>query len=253
MKKTVFIIILSLISLGIFANNDTGIQKFKEANKLYSENKFEDAAKLYEELITEGYSSFELFYNTANTYYRMNKTGKAIYWYEKAKMLNPKNDDLKYNLDLAQLRVKNLPPDVPKIFPVRLFKQITYSKSYKFWGFISLSVFILFLIVLYFYFAGKNSKTKKIRLLTATIFLFVSVISFIFMQYQINKIKAHNTAIIVNKEVTAKSSPDNSAADLFKVYEGYKVKIESKNENWCEVTLTDGRKAWIKKDDLMIL
>ncbi len=253
MKKITYISLFLLLSVSLFAGNNTANKTFRQANTLYSQNKFEKAAKLYEQTISEGFISPELFYNTANTYYRLNKIGKAIYYYEKAKMLNPNDDDVNYNLELTKLRVKNLPPEVPKIFPVRIFRQITFMKSRDFWGFLSLTFFILFLGLMYLYFIAENSKAKKLRLLFASFLLFFSLITFVFMQYQMFQINAHNTGIVINKEITAKSSPDNSAADLFKMYEGYKVKIKNKNGDWCEITLTDGRKAWIKKNGLMIL
>ncbi len=253
MKKTICILGFILASISLFANNNTPVQQFKEADKLYSENKFEEAAIKYQQIISEGFTSSELFFNTANTYYRLNEIGKAIYYYEKAKMLNPNDDDVNYNLELAKLRVKNLPPDVPKIFPVRIFIQTTFMKSYQFWGFLSLSLFVVFLLILFFYFTAKHSKTKKWYFILAFGLLFFSIIVFSLMQYQLYQLNAHNKAVIIRNEITAKSSPDDTAADLFKVYEGYTVKIENENGNWCEVKLSDGKKAWLKKEDLMIL
>ncbi|NOZ33872.1 MAG: tetratricopeptide repeat protein [Chlorobi bacterium] len=253
MRKITYISLLLLLSVSMFADNNTVNQTFSQANALYSQNKFKEAAKLYEQTISEGFISPELFYNTANTYYRLNKIGKAIYYYEKAKMLSPNDVDVNYNLELTKLRVKNLPPEVPKIFPVRIFQQITFMKSSGFWGLWSLILFIVFLGLMYLYFIAKNSKGKKLRLLFASFIFFFSLISFIFMQYQMYQINAHNTGVVISKEIIAKSSPDDGAANLFKVYEGYKVKIENKNGNWCEITLTDGRKAWIKQKYLMIL
>ncbi len=249
MKKITYIIILLLINTFTFASNN----KFEQANKLYSQNKFEDALKYYEELISEGYSSPELFYNAANTCYRLNLTGKAIYYYEKAKLLRPNDDDINYNLELARLRVKNLPPEVPKIFPVRIFKKVVFSMSYKFWGVVSLLLFVLFLVFTYHYFTAVSSRLKKISFLSSIFILFFSINTFIFMQYQLNRINNHNNAVIIKPEINAKSSPDDSSSDLFKIYEGYKAEIETKSDNWYEIKLTDGRKAWVKKDDLMIM
>ncbi len=255
MKTKILYVILSIIILNFpaFSENKNIEQQLKDANKLYSESKFEEAAKQYEALISENYVSPELFFNAGNTYYRLNEIGKAIYYYEKAKMLAPNDDDINYNLDLAKLRVKNLPPEVPKIFPVRVFKQTVFWKSYAFWGYVSLLLFIVFLIFVWFYFVSETSKAKKIRLPAAIIFLFFSITAFIFMQYNKSVLTAHNEAIIINNEIIAKSSPEEKANDLFKVYEGYKVKIEGNSGDWYEIKLSDGRKAWVKKDALMVL
>jgi SH3-like domain-containing protein len=89
--------------------------------------------------------------------------------------------------------------------------------------------------------------------LISVIVLFFSISTFVFMQYNLSVLNAHNEAIVVNNECMAKSSPDNSASDLFRVYEGYKVKIETENGDWYEIMLPDGKKAWLNKEFLMIL
>ncbi|RLD48429.1 MAG: hypothetical protein DRI94_12550 [Bacteroidetes bacterium] len=253
MKTLITIFSIIIFSLPAFSDTENIEQQLKNANQLYAQDQFEEAIKQYEQIISENYTSPTLFFNTANAYYRLNEIGKAIYYYEKAKMLIPNNDDINYNLELAKLRVKNLPPEVPEIFPVRLFRQITFWKSYPFWGILSLGLFILFLLTAYFYFTAKTSRVKKIRLLSAVFVLFFSISAFVFMQYQLSILNAHNQAIVISKEDMAKSSPDTGANDLFKVYQGYKVKVNSENGEWYEITLTDGRKAWLKKEDLKVL
>ncbi len=253
MKTILSLILIIILSFPAFSDTENIEQQLKNANQLYAQNKFEDAVKQYEQIISENYKSPELFFNTANAYYRLNETGKAIYYYEKAKMLNPNDDDINYNLELAKLRVKNLPPEVPVIFPVRIFRQISLKVSAELWAYLSILFFVVFLTVLFLYYTAKNSKSKKIKLLTAIVILFFSILTFVFMQYQVFSLNAHNQAIVISKEVKAKSSPDVSANDLFKIYEGYKVKIENEKGDWCEIKLTDGKKAWLKKENLMIL
>jgi len=253
MKTILSLILIIILSFPAFSDTETIEQQLKNANRLYAQNEFKKAAELYEQIISEKYKSSELFFNAANTYYRLNETGKAIYYYEKAKMLTPNDNDINYNLQLAKLRVENLPPEVPVIFPVRIFRQISLRISAEFWAYLSVFFFAVFLSFLFLYFTAKNSKSKKIKLLTAIIILFFSSLTFVFMHYQVSFLNAHNQAIVVSKEIKAKSSPDASANNLFKIYEGYKVKIENEKGNWCEIVLTDGKKAWLKKENLMIL
>ncbi|NPA67979.1 MAG: tetratricopeptide repeat protein [Chlorobi bacterium] len=249
------ILILSIIILTgniTFSQNNLP-EQFIDADKLYAEGKFDKAAEKYEKLAAEGYMSPELFFNAGNAFYRLNKIGKAIYYYEKARMLNPGDEDINYNLEMARLRVKNLPPEVPEIFPVRMFKKIVDAKSPDFWGILSLSLFILSLILFFLYYTAKTSGNKKIRFSASAVTLFLFILSFTFFQYRMSEINSRDKAVTISSEITGKSSPDASAGDLFKIYEGYIVKIESKNGDWYEIKLSDGRKAWVKKDDLMIL
>lgn len=62
---------------------------FDKANQLYHNKNYDSAAKLYQQMIDDGYCSSDLFYNTGNAYYRLNKIGLAIWCYEKAITIQP--------------------------------------------------------------------------------------------------------------------------------------------------------------------
>ena len=49
--------------------------------------------------------AFELEYNLGNCYYKLEEVGKTILHYERAKLIDPVNDDLRANILLADLRV----------------------------------------------------------------------------------------------------------------------------------------------------
>ncbi len=247
--KTLTTILIIIISLPAFSNTGNFEQKFKEANDLFSEKKFEDALILYQEIINEDYVSADLFYNTANTYYRLNKIGESIYYYEKALQLSPDNEDYRYNLDLVNLRIKNKPAILPTNAIVSIFNELVFIVSATFWAYLSIVLFIVFLFVFYIYIKAQASKSKKIYFLASMIILFVSLSTMFFMQYQTSTINSHSQAIIL-EETDAKSSPDENANVLFSVYEGYKVNVEDKSGYWLEIKLADGKKAWIKNDIL---
>ena len=54
------------------------------------------------------------------------------------------------------------------------------------------------------------------------------MLTIFFTQYQRYALNSDSTAVIIEKEFQAKSSPDESATELFPVFEGYKVEIEDK-------------------------
>ena len=60
-------------------------------------------------------------------------------------------------------------------------------------------------------------------------------------------------AIITDTVVTAKSSPDDSGTDLFRIHEGLKVTIKDKSLDWMEIRLSDGRVGWIKASSMEII
>lgn len=250
MKQIINTILIIIISYPLFAGTENYEQKFKEANNLFSQNKFEDALILFQEIINEDYASADLFYNTANTYYRLNSIGESIYYYEKAIQLSPDNEDYMYNLELTNLRVKNKPEILPKTALVSFIEDIIYIGSATFWAFIGISLFVLFLLVFFLYIKSQTSRRKKIYFLTSMIILFVSLSAMFFMQYQTSILNSDTEAIIITEETEARSSPDETASVLFSVYEGFKIEVEDKSGVWCEIKLTDGKKAWIKEEHI---
>lgn len=253
MKNVLIAIFALIISFPVFSENDLMARRFNEANDLYANSYFEDARKIYTGILKDGYESFELYYNLANSCYRLNEVGNSIYYYEKAKLLNPNNDDLEHNLELAKLRIENLPAVVPEMSLISFFKKIVMSVSVNIWGILSIVLFLSFLLMFYFYIKAKVSRSKKIRLIISFSLLFISIITILFTAYQYKRMNAVNVAIVISEKIQATSSPDESATVLFTMYEGYKVFIEKKTNEWCEVTLTDGKKAWIKKEHIRIL
>ncbi|MCD4792513.1 MAG: hypothetical protein K8R54_04710 [Bacteroidales bacterium] len=253
MNKLITTILIIIISLPAFSVSDNFEQKFQKANELYGQNNYEDALKLYKEIIAEGCESADLYYNIANTYYRLNVVGLSVCYYEKAKKTDPLNEDIIYNLDLAKLRINNNPVVIPEFAVISFFKKIIMCRTNEFWGIISLILFTTFLVSLFLYLYSKSSRQKKIRFLLSVLIFIFSVISFLFAQYQTGRLNSEDIGIIITAEINAKSSPDENATNLFKIYEGYKVFIEKKSNEWSEIKLTDGKKAWIKTENIKLL
>ena len=58
--------------------------EWETANKAYADSEYELAIRSYENMLENGQSSFELYYNLANAYYRLNRYADAVLNYEKA-------------------------------------------------------------------------------------------------------------------------------------------------------------------------
>ncbi len=253
MKQFIIVILIIFVGYQAYSGNREIIEKFNKADRYYEQNNFEEALKLYEEIINEAYESCDLYFNIANTYYRLNIVGLSVYYYEKAKISDPVNEDITYNLELAQLRIKNKPAVLPEFALVRFFKQIIMFRTNDFWGILSLILFIVFLGLLFSYINSNSSRQKKIRFLISVMIFVFSLISFLFAQYQTGRLNSDNIGIIISQEINAKSSPDENATVLFKIYEGYKIYIENSSNDWTEIKLTDGKKAWIKNEHFKVL
>ena len=73
----------------------------RDADEAYRKGNFQQAIDDYRELLHRGVSA-ELYYNLGNAYYRSDNLTQAILAYERASLLSPGDDDIRFNLQFAR-------------------------------------------------------------------------------------------------------------------------------------------------------
>lgn len=244
----VFLLIISLITaLNIAASP---VDSLKAANKAYAANEYEKAAEMYESILDSGYESAALYYNMGNAWFKNNNIPKAILNYERAKLLAPNNEDIQFNLELANQFVIDKIEPLPQPFFVNWGKQLINIFSSNQWAIISIAAFVFTLVLALVYLLSRRVVLRKIAFGVSVFFLIVAIATFSFSAKQKNRVANSNHAIIFNPTVTVKASPDEGGTDLFVIHEGLKVEIEQKLNNWVEIKIEDGNSGWVKNEVL---
>lgn len=251
MKKIVLII--SLVILAFNANAIDQISLLKEANTSYSKNDFDQALKQYQKILDSGYVSASLYYNMANTYYKSKNIKNAILFYERAKLLNPGDKDIDFNLGMARNSTVDKIEAMPEVFFITWIRTIQFKLVENSWAKISIFCFILSLMLFLIYLLSKSIFWKKFSFWISLLIFCFTICSFIF-GYQLKEIQlAKNNAIIFTPSVSAKSSPSESGNNLFIIHEGTKVELLDHVGNWTEIKLADGSRGWVKTADFEII
>jgi tetratricopeptide (TPR) repeat protein len=228
----------------------TPADSLQKANQLYANNEFHTAAEIYENILDAGYESAALYYNLGNSYYKSAEYTRAILNYERALLLAPNDEDIKFNLKLAkQFVVDNIDP-IPTPFFVKWFWNISNLQTADNWALISLISFIVVLLFALIYLFARTIGLKKTGFILAISFFLFSGFAFILAQKQYSKITNRNQAVIFAPTVTVKASPDASGTDLFVIHEGLKVEILQKINQWIEIRLEDGNTGWVVEEVL---
>lgn len=249
MKNIANLIVFLLVNtVAVFAQDPK--QLFNEANELYKQKEYEQAAQVYDKIATLGYESAEVYYNLGNCYYKTNQIGLTILNYERAKKIEPDNDDIEFNLKLANLRVNDRIETAPQMMLVTWFKNLLASQTANGWGKTSLVLLWLsFVAITVFVFANKFL-LKRISFLSAIVLLAVSLL-FLLIAYRQNTYeKTNNNGVVMITNTYIKSAPENNAVDLFILREGVKAAILEEAGDWQKIKLADGKVGWIKKDDM---
>jgi tetratricopeptide (TPR) repeat protein len=247
-KTFISSLILILLTWSAFADGNESL--FALANQKYSDGQYKEAAQSYEEIINSGYSSAALYYNLGNACYKQNELTRAILNFERALLLAPGDEDIKYNLDIANQLVVDKINSLPQFFVSKWYRQLRIGLSPDQWAWLSLSCFLLSGIFALLFLFLRSRFLRKLFLAAGIILLLISTSSLIFGQQQEKQFSERNTAIIFSPSVTAKSSPDDGGTDLFVLHEGVKVWIIDQLNGWLEIELADGNKAWIPGDSL---
>lgn len=239
-------------SPGIF-DELTPDERFRQGAEYYSSGNYQEALEIWTSLRKNGYRSAELEYNTGNAFFKLNDIPGAILCWERARLLSPGDDDINYNLQIANTLVVDRFDEIPELFFVRWYDFMALLLSSNTWARICIITFILLLVFLSIYFYSSKYSLKVAGFWIALLMLLVSASSFALSSRNRELVYDSRKAIIFSPLVNGKSSPDNSGTDLFLLHEGTKVSIEDRVGEWYEIRLSDGNKGWIPSNSLEII
>lgn len=249
MKRILFLLLI--ITNLVNAQNVDSL--FVHASNLYKAGKFEDAIKEYEIIESKKLVSLELYYNLGNSYYKLNKVGPAIYYYEKALNIDSSNEDVRNNLVFAKRLALDNIEELPKTVLQKFNKNYLQKLSYDQWAIVVITFSVLgSLFFLLFYFAEIPSKKR--------FYFVISIVSFIllfgslFITYsQYNTSKTNNPAIVFAEETEIRNAPTLNSEIVFKLHEGTKVIVLDAVDDWKKVKIKDGKLGWIIAEDIKML
>lgn len=221
----------------------------QSADSSYIKKNYELAINLYESLLQKGISPV-LYYNLGNSYYQVNKIGKAILNYERALRIDPGNDDIRTNLELARAKTIDKVTYDPGFFYVSWIKSIVNIVGIDSWAFIAVSLFVLMLASLFTFLMSNNIRLKQMSIISCITSFLLFILANIFAWQQKRDFDS-NDAIILSTSAIVRSTPSSDGTNLFVVHEGLKVTIvDSSMKDWIEISLSDGKAGWITTSDI---
>ena len=254
MKRLLILTAILIASItSTFAQNQDADALFQKANNAYNDKDYALAAELYEQIVAQGFTAPELNYNLANAYYKQGNFTKAILNYERALKQNNEFEDAKTNLKLANQTLRDNIKDIPATNFAAITEMIAKGVGLNGWAIFTLIFLAAGLGLLLLYFFSDRLNLRKLAFSFGFASIVLSFISLSMGFYTDNILNSTSDAIITDAVVTAKSSPDDSGTDLFRIHEGLKVSVKDKSLDWVEIRLSDGRVGWIKADALEVI
>ena len=211
----------------------------------YKKGNYQQAIRDYQELLKKGVSA-DLYYNLGNAYYRTDNITQAILSYERAALLSPGDEDIRFNLQFARSKtIDKITPESEMFFKTWYYSVVNFT-SVDAWAVCGLVAIAVALVLVLMYLFSERMLIRKIGFYGAAVLLVFSLLSIVFACQQKSDLENRTGAIVVSPTVSVKKTPSKTGTDVFVIHEGTRVDIVDKSmRDWSGVRLADGREGWI--------
>lgn len=226
---------------------------FGKANEQYANGEFEGATGTYMEILDAGYESQQVYYNLGSAHFKRNDIPATILYYERALRLAPSDDDILFNLRLANQRIVDKIQPLPELFYARWWEALVNSYPADRWATMFLLALFSGFLLLTLFVIVRRVALRKLCFWSATVILFLSLIALTCNIQQMSRLTNELEAIVFTPTVTVMSSPKDASTKLFVIHEGAKIQLLETIGDWHKISLADGNIGWLKKSDLEII
>ena len=250
--KIILIFIFIMSSLKSSSSNEME-QLFQQGNDFYSNKEYIKAIDIYKRILEKGYESGDLYYNLGNAYYRIGEIGKSILNYEKSLKFLPDNENIKFNLKLARLKIKDKVNRPPEFILFRIGREVIDNLSAFEWAIVLSSAVFLVAIFFTIFSLSSSQKLHVFARRSMILFIIIAVLSVYPLYYRYKMENTGNSGIILKDEIETISAPQKGSTTLFIIHEGTKVKIIGRDNEWLKIELIDGKQGWVNAEAIGII
>ena len=249
MKKLKLILSMAILfAAGLFAQ--TPDELMSSGNQYYHDGQYDAAIQTYQKILSQGFESGSLYYNLGNAYFKSGKLGWAIFNYEKGLKIEPNDDDLAYNLRIANARTFDKIQELPKLFIVSWWEGLVTAFSVTGWSILAILFYVVLIASIAVYLLVRRAVFQRLAFMSGSISLAVLLLTFVFLFARVGRESSTNYGILLASTYSVKVSPDSKSNDAFVIHEGIKFSLEDNVSNWVKIRLADGKVGWIENEAL---
>ncbi|NOX86338.1 MAG: tetratricopeptide repeat protein [Chlorobi bacterium] len=237
----IFVLILS--SGNLKAANPDSLMLI--ANNAYNEGNYDSAINVYQRIANQGLESAKLYYNMGNAYFKNGDIPSALLYYEKAKKLDPNNEDIEFNINIANSMIVDKIERVPRLFYQRWWDYFYNMFNANAWAVIAVVSWFILVFFIGIFILSRSRGARKTAFYFGLLFFLISVAVFGLASQKYVNTREHKEAIVFTPTITVKSSPTMNAVDLFVIHEGTKVRILDEVNDWVKIRIPNGSIGWL--------
>lgn len=246
MRKLILISFLLIGFIGLSQNEEL----FDQANSAYQAGEYQKAINTYEEILDNGETSAEVYYNLGNAHYKLNHVAPSIYYYEKALQLKPGDEDIQNNIAFARNMAIDDIEEVEETGMNEWINGIISTFNYSTWAVMAIVYSILFVGLFLLYYFSYKPLFKRLLFGAAILSLLLCIFSVVFAFQQQSYVQNNQYAIIFSEEVDVHDEPNLRGDPSFELHEGTKAKVLEDYQEWSRIELANGVQGWVNSDNL---
>ena len=222
---------------------------FAEGNRLYQEGDHPAAARHYQAVLDRGLESAALHYNLGNAHFRLGDLAPAVLAYERAARLEPRNPDIRANLELVNRMLQDRIEPLPRFWLLsalewwmKLVPQgWLVAASAIAYGVLGAGATLLILR------RPRGTRWRKALGRASWCAGACAVVLGGTLLARELDVAQPEEAIVMAEEVRVLSAPsEEGGLTVFTLHAGAKVRIDRRAAGWVELVLADGRVGWLQ-------
>ncbi|HEV2394019.1 MAG TPA: tetratricopeptide repeat protein [Verrucomicrobiae bacterium] len=216
---------------------------FDAANKLYEQGKFTGAAAAFEKLAQSGRVSAALYFNLGNAFFKAGQLGRAIRAYDMAEQINPRDPDLRANLQFARNQVQG--PTLAPGWQERWLDKLSLNE----WTCLAAGavwVWLLLLSIQQWLPRAKPALRGWIPPAGLASGLLCACMAVVWARH------SRHEAIVVAREAVVRQAPLLEAQTSFSTHDGAELRVLDSKGDWLQVSPDPQRIGWVRKDQVLL-
>lgn len=216
------------------------------ASVLYNAGAFAAAADQWAEIAGHETGAVDARINAAQAYLQADDLGRAMLWFRRAQMLDPRHSAVQLGLALVRALRVDILGDEPGLMPAveRLSAGVVSRSELAWLALISWTVAF-----------GIGTLTvlrHKWHVAVAGAIVVASLLLILLVGREISA-AVSPPAVVTAFETILYSEPGTEGAALARIYAGAEVRIAERREGWTLITLADDRAGWLPEYDVVPL
>jgi len=254
MKLCVSMLMVATVALSSTTDTQAQRELFDRGTQLYLDTDYAGAIQAYEEILRSGYEAGEVYYNIANSHFKLGDLGRSILNYERALLRMPGDEDTIANLTLARsLAVDDIEP-LPRFWFFRFVDWWVHAIPASLLLVVVTLCYVVATVATAVRILSRQALARALGLRVAIACAAVAVVLGVNLSIVRLGLGQPMEGVILVDEVTVQSAPTADAAlQIFAIHEGTKVRVDQLTGGWAEIVLSDGKVGWVKSDVLEVV